>query len=71
LAFQELAEQSYGGNRISPLLDQHIENGAFIVHGAPEPHSLAIDLHDHFIQMPPAGWPGSRTSEVLSEQPAP
>jgi hypothetical protein len=60
--FNNFAQQPYSGNGIAPFLNQHIEDFALVIDGAPEPHPLAGDLHDHFVQMPAAGRLGSGPS---------
>ena len=37
---------------ISPLCGEHLEHLALVIHGAPEVAGLAIDPHEHLVQMP-------------------
>lgn len=43
LLLGELAKQAFGGLRVSPALDQDIENEAILVDGTPEPMLLPGD----------------------------
>ena len=62
---QQFAEQSHCSPGIAAFLDQTIEDLAFIIDGAPQPHSSSGNLHDHFIEMPAAGLLRSGPTQVL------
>src|SRR5450631_657523 len=49
---QKLAHEFQGGPLVPPALDQHIEDLALSIHGAPKIDHAAIDLEIDFIQMP-------------------
>jgi hypothetical protein len=53
---------------VPTLLHQHIEDFAFIVHGAPEPHLLSADRDIHLVQMPPAGRSATAPAQVGGNQ---
>jgi hypothetical protein len=40
---------------VAAPLDEHVQDDAFVIHGSPQPHALAADLHHHLVQMPPTG----------------
>lgn len=67
---QQFPQQSKGCGLVPAFLDQQVEDLALVVHGPPEKHPLAADLHDHFVQVPPTCrlWPAP--SEILRKQPA-
>jgi hypothetical protein len=67
LVLQEFSQQSQGSSRIASLLNQPIQHLAFVIDGAPQPHPLAADLHDHFVQVPTAGGLGPGPPEILCE----
>jgi len=43
-----------------PALNQHVENLALVIDGAPQVHPLAGDANDHLVEMPPVAraWAG-------------
>src|SRR3954453_15192903 len=49
---QQLAQQALGGALITPALDQHVEDDAVLVDGAPQPVLCPGDLYRNLIQMP-------------------
>jgi len=64
LAFEQLCQQPQGRVGVAPFLNQHIENFTFIVDGAPEPHPLAADFDNHFVEMPAAAGGGPASAKV-------
>ena len=49
---EQLAEELLGCSFVPPALDEDIEHIAFLVDRPPEIVGLAIDLEEHFIQVP-------------------
>jgi hypothetical protein len=70
LVLEQFAQQSQRSAGIAPLLDQHVQNFAFIVDRTPKPHPFAADLHDHFVQVPSLGRLVPGSAEISSEEPA-
>ncbi len=68
LVLEQLAQQSQGGIGVAALLDQHVQYLAFVIYCTPQPHPLAGDLHNHFVQVPTTRRFGSRSSKVLCER---
>ena len=52
LLAKKLAHQPHRGLRIPPPLDQHVQDFAFLVDGAPEPKTLATNADHHLVEMP-------------------
>ena len=59
LVFQQFPKQFESRALVATLLDQHVQDLAFVVHGPPEIHPLAADFHHHLVEMPATGrpWP--------------
>ena len=68
LVLEQLAQRPQRSAGIATLLDQHVQDFAFVVDRTPQPRPLAADLHQNFIEMPTAGRLGSGLSEISSEQ---
>jgi hypothetical protein len=49
-------------------LHQEIENFAFIVDRAPELEPPTCNRDDHFIEMPPRGWPRASAAKFSGKQ---
>lgn len=64
---------------VAALLRQRIENIAFLIDGAPHEIASAIDLHDHFVEVPnavgatatPANVCGDRRTELVGPSSGP
>ena len=54
----EIAAALANGEAASTL-NQHVEDLALVVDGAPQIHPLASDPNHHFVEMPPIARPGS------------
>jgi hypothetical protein len=52
---------------VLPLLHQDIQNLAFIVDGAPEPHPPPFDLYDNLVEVPSAWRPAAATSDICCD----
>jgi hypothetical protein len=50
--FEQLAEESFGGHRISAGLDQNVEHVAVLVDRAPKVVPRAVDPDEHFVTVP-------------------
>src|ERR1700756_4071950 len=50
--FEQLAEESFGGHRISAGLDQNVEHVAVLVDRAPQVVLRAVDPDEHFVAVP-------------------
>jgi hypothetical protein len=55
LVAQQFPEELQGSRLVAALLDQHVQNLAFIVDGAPELHAPAADLYHDLNQMSARG----------------
>jgi hypothetical protein len=40
---------------VAAALNQHVENLALVIDGAPQVHPLAGDANDHLVEVPPVG----------------
>jgi len=65
---QQLAHELQRGPLVAPGLDQHIEDLAFGVDGAPQIDQAAIDLQVDLIEMPRAVRPGPAFAQVRRDQ---
>ncbi len=52
MVLENFPEQFQRGSLVSALLDQRVENFAFLVDGPPQEHPLAVDPDDHLVQVP-------------------
>ena len=59
MLLEQLLHQLFSGFRITPALDEEVQNFAFIVHGAPKPIALPPDDDDHLIEVPMIAGPGT------------
>ena len=59
--FEQRAEESFGGHRISAGLDQNVEHVAVLVDRAPQVVLRAVDPDEHFVAVPfvTGPWPAS------------
>jgi len=59
--FEQRAEESFGGHRISAGLDQNVEHVAVLVDRAPQLVLRAVDPDEHFVAVPfvTGPWPAS------------
>src|SRR5437870_6112886 len=66
LFLEQLAHQPEFSPLVAPALNQHVENFALVIDGAPPVHPLACDANDHLVEMPPVAraW---RSEEHTSE----
>jgi hypothetical protein len=53
---------------VAALLDDNIQDLAFVVHGAPEIHPLAADVADHLVEVPAWGRGRTLPLQVLCDQ---
>jgi hypothetical protein len=60
LAPEKLSHEFQCCPLVSTLLNQDVENFAFTIHGAPQVHLLAADIHENFVDVPMIK--GSRTA---------
>src|SRR5262245_60741339 len=63
LLFEQLAHQPQGRPTVAPALDQHVENLALVIDGAPEIHALAGDPNYHLVQVPAIARPGATLAQ--------
>ena len=52
---------------VPTFLNKGIENLAFIVDRAPQPHPTSTDLHHHLVKMPPPGRRRSTPAQLAGE----
>jgi predicted glycosyltransferase len=52
MLFEQLAHQPQRGALVAVALNKHIEDLAFVIHGAPQIHPFTGDPNYHFVQMP-------------------
>ncbi len=52
LAPEKLSHEFQCSPLVSALLNQDVENFAFTIHGAPQVHLLAADIHENFVDVP-------------------
>src|SRR5450432_4627195 len=64
---EKLAHQFQRGMLVSLGLDQHIEDFAFGVDGAPQIDHAASDIQINFIQMPRRVWPWAPFAQIRSD----
>ena len=62
---QQLAHQPERRPLVSALLEQHIENLAFIIHCTPEIHPCPANADHHLVQMPARRWVRPRDAKRL------
>src|SRR5829696_1512258 len=67
LLLQQLAHEPQGRRRVALGLDQQIQHLALTVDSTPQVHARALDRDHHFVQVPPARWPGSKPAQVAGE----
>jgi hypothetical protein len=67
LPLEELAEELLRGHGVSAGLDQHVEDVAVLVHGAPQVVLRAVHPDDHLVQMPLVSGPGSPPAQLVGE----
>jgi len=60
LVSEELSHEFQGRPLVPALLNQDVENFAFAIHGAPQVHLLAADVHENLVDVPMIK--GSRTA---------
>jgi hypothetical protein len=53
MAFHGFPEEFQGSLAITALRDKAFQDFPFVIHGPPKIVRLAVDLHEHLIQMPP------------------
>ena len=52
MLLRELANELQGGSLVALRLNQHLEDPAFSINGAPEIHLLASHANRHLVQVP-------------------
>ncbi len=62
---QKLAHQPERRRLVSGLLEQHVENLAFIIHRALEIHPCPANADHHLVQMPARRWIHPRAADRL------
>src|SRR5271169_2876435 len=70
LVLKQFSEKFVCCGLVSPLLNQHVQHLAFVIHGTPQKHSLAGDPHNYFVEMPSHGRRRPRLAQVLGKQPS-
>ena len=53
VALHQFPEECQGGLAVSLLRDKGLQHLAFLVHGTPQVMVVAIDFHEHLIEVPP------------------
>src|SRR5918911_97645 len=53
---EQLARQPECRLRIAPTLNEHVEDLALVVDGAPQIHPFPGDPNDHFVEVPLRAW---------------
>lgn len=61
---EQLLHQLPGGLRVTPALDEKIQDLTFGVNGAPRVHSAPADRDKHLIKMPAVIWSWPESSEL-------
>jgi len=64
---QQLTEEARGGFLIPVTLDQNIENIALLVDSTPKIVILAIDLDEHFVEVPLVSATGTPPAKTVSK----
>jgi len=59
LPFQQLSQQSEGCVFVAALLNEDVQDLAFVVYCTPHEHAFAVDPDDHLIEMPDGARAGS------------
>src|SRR5271165_6521751 len=59
LLSEKLAHQPQRRPAVAATLDQHVEDLALVIDGAPEVHPLAGDPNNHLVQVPSIARPGT------------
>jgi Transposase IS116/IS110/IS902 family len=62
---QQLAHQPERRRLVSALLEQHVENLAFIIYRAPEIHPCPANADHHLVEMPARRWVHPRATKRL------
>src|SRR5205807_4554899 len=60
---EQLAHQPQRRPTIASTLNQHVENLALVIDGAPQIHPLAGDAHHHLVQMPAITLPSAMPTQ--------
>ncbi len=68
MVFEKKAEKLPGRRRVPSFLNEQVQNLAFVIDRAPEPHALARDANDHFVQMPPTSGSLSLAAKIGAVQ---
>src|SRR3954452_2070653 len=68
LLAQELAHEPDGGLRVSPALNQHVEDFALVIDSAPKPEPFAADPDHHLVQVPRCARPRPPASQFAGEE---
>src|SRR4030088_595415 len=67
---EQLAHQPECRALVAAALNQHVENLALVIDGAPQVHPLARDANDHLVEVPPVARAWAAPSQ-LSCDPGP
>src|SRR5260370_11397558 len=71
LFLKELAHQPECSPLVAPALNQHVENLALVIDGAPQVHPLARDANDHLVEVPPVARACAGPPELSCKGPVP
>ncbi len=67
---QQTLEEPLGGFRITPSLDQNIENDTVLIHGAPQIMLNALDPDEYLIEVPLVAGPRTAAAQTSGKSPA-
>ena len=59
MLLEQLPNELSRGFRVTPALDEEVQNFAFIVHDAPKPIALPPDDDHRFVEVPVVARPGA------------
>jgi hypothetical protein len=68
LFLEQLARQPECRLRIAPTLDEHVEDLALVVDGAPQVHPFPGDPNDHFVEVPSRAWAWAALPQLARDQ---
>jgi len=68
LFLEQLAHQPECRLRIAPALNEHVENFALMVDGAPQVHPLPGDPNDHLVEVPSRARAGAALPQLARDQ---
>ena len=68
MPFQQLEHQPARRPGVTLGLNEHVEDLAFGIDGAPEIHPPATDRHDHFVEVPGRVRPAAPAAQISGDQ---